>query len=80
MTKDQERNKRNKEVVRIRKSKFIKPDRTHCYTGKFNIAFSLCEVLEITFYFFKGFLEAAAEALQFLEVTVVCFLGQEYNL
>ena len=47
---------------------------------------SLCRVLEITLYFSKNFLEvatrisAAAKALHSLEVTIVCFLGQEFNL
>jgi len=49
------------------------------------MAFSLYRVLEIVLYFFEGFLEAAArklvvaEVLWPLEVTVVCFLGQESN-
>jgi len=60
--------------------------RTHCCTGKFNIALSLCRVLGIALYFFKGFPEiaagelAVAEAPWLLEVTVVCFLGQKSNL
>ena len=41
------RSKKNKERVRIRKSRYIKLDETHCYTGKFNIALSLCKVLRI---------------------------------
>jgi len=35
-------------------------NRTYCCTEKFNIALSLCGVLEVTFYFSEGFLEAAA--------------------
>jgi len=70
LTKDQERGKGNKEWIRIRKSRCVEWDGTCCCTGKFNMAFSLCKVLEVTFYFSKGFLEAAAggsavaEALQ----------------
>ena len=47
---------------------------------------SLYRVLGITLYFSKNFSEATvkglavAEALQSLEVTIVCFLGQESNL
>ena len=50
------------------------------------MALSLYGVLEIVLYFSEGFLEAAAkelavaEVLGPLEVTVVCFLGQESNL
>jgi len=47
--------------MRIRKSGCVELDRTYCCTGKFNIALSLCRVLEITLYFFKYFLEIAAE-------------------
>ena len=42
LTKDQEKNKKNKKRVRIRKSRYIKLDRTYCYIGKFNITLSLC--------------------------------------
>jgi len=72
--------------MRIRKSGCIELNWTHCCTRKFNMALSLCEVLEIILYFSKGFLEAAAgvsavvEALQPLGETVVCFLGQKSNL
>jgi len=59
----------------IRKSRYIELNGTHCCTGKYNIALSLCEVLGVALYFSKGFLEAVAEALWLLEVTVVCFLG-----
>ena len=63
LTKDQERNKRNKEWIRIGKSRYINSDETHCCIGKFNMALSLCGVLEITFYFSKDFSEAVAEVL-----------------
>ena len=62
LTKDQERNKRNKKGVRIRKSKCIELDGAHFYTRKFNVALSLYRVLGITLYFSKSFLEAAAKA------------------
>ena len=60
LTKDQERGKRNKEWMRIRKSRCIELDGTHCCTEKFNIALSLCRVLYVTLYFSKDFLEATA--------------------
>ena len=72
--------------MQIGKSRCIELDRTHCCTGKFNVALSLCRVLRITLYFSKGFSEAAAgvlavaEALQLLGETMVCFLGQESSL
>ena len=50
------------------------------------MALSLYRVLRVALYFSEDFLEAAArilvvaEALQPLEVTMVCFLGQESNL
>ena len=50
------------------------------------MALSLCKVLKDTLYFSKGFSEvvarglAVAEVLQPLGVTIVCFLGQEFNL
>ena len=64
LTKDQERSKgdKDKERVRIRKSRDIKSDRTYYYTEKFNIALSLCRVLGVALYFSKGFLEVAAKA------------------
>ena len=86
ITKNQERSKRNKERLRIRKSRCIESDRTHCCIQKFNMALSLCKVLEVALYFSKGFSGvaigklAAIEALQPLEVTVICFLGQKFNL
>ena len=72
--------------MRIRKSRYIESDRTHCYIEKFNAALSLCGVLGVAFYFSEGFSEAAArvsvvaEALQPLEETMVCFLGQKSSL
>ena len=80
LIKNQERSKGNKEEIRIRKSKYIESDRTHCCIGKFNVAFNLCRVLGVTFYFSEDFSEAAArgsavaKALQPLGITVVCFL------
>ena len=72
--------------MRIGKSRCIESNQTHCCTGKFNIALSLCRVLGVALYFSKDFSEAAAEvsavveASQFLEETVVCFLEQESSL
>ena len=59
LTKNQGRSKRDTEGVRIRKSGYIKSDGTCCYTGELNITLSLCEVLEVTFYFSKSFSETA---------------------
>jgi len=81
LTKNQGRSKRNKEGVRIRKSRCIESIETCCYTGKFNISLSLCRVLGFVLYFSKGFLEVATrnlvatETLWPLEVTVVCCFG-----
>jgi len=67
-------------------SKYVKLDRTHCCIEKFNITFSLCQVLRVTLYFSENFLEAAieesvaTEILQPLKVTKVCFFRQEFNL
>ncbi len=66
--------------MRIRKSECVESDKTFCCTGKFNIALSLYRVLEVAFYFSKGFSEVVAEVLQLLEVIMVCFLGQESSL
>ena len=72
--------------MRIGESGCIELNRTHCYTGKFKTALSLCGVLGIALYFSEGFSEvtakvlAVAEAPQPLGVTVVYFLGQESNL
>ena len=60
LTKDQERSKRDKERVRIRKSRCIELDRTYFCIGKFNIALSLNRVLEIALYFSKSFSKTAA--------------------
>jgi len=46
--------------MRIGKNRCIESDQTCCCTGKFNVALSLCRVLEIAFYFSKDFSEAAA--------------------
>jgi len=62
LTKNQ-RSKKNKKGMRIRKSRYIELDRTHFYIKKFNMAFSLYRVLEITFYLFKDFSEEAVERL-----------------
>jgi len=43
----------------IRKSRCVELDETCCCIGKFNMALSLCRVLEVTLYFSKGFSEAA---------------------
>jgi len=86
LTKDQERSKGDKEKVRVRKSRCIELDRTYFCIGKFNIVLSLYRVLEVALYFSMSFSETAAggsvntEALQSLEVTMVCFLKQESNL
>ena len=86
LTKNQVRGKRNKKWMGIRKSRYVESDGTYCHTGKFNTALSLYRVLGVTFYFSKDFSEVAArglavaEALQPLGVTIVCFLGQEFNL
>ena len=66
--------------MRIRKSGCIELDGTHCCIRKFNVVLSLCGVLGVTLYFSEGFLKAVVEALQLLEVTMVCFLGQGSNL
>ena len=66
--------------MRIRKSRYVELDGIHCCTEKFNIALSLCRVLEVTLYFSEDFSKAVAEVLQSLEVTVVCFLEQKSNL
>ena len=86
LTKNQERSKGNKEWIQIGKSKYVESNGTCCYTGKFNVALSLCGVLGVTLYFSKGFSEAAvrvsavAEVPRLLGETVVCFLGQESSL
>ena len=92
LTKNQGRSKEDKEGMRIRKSRYVELDKTHCCTGNFNAALSLYGILGVALYLFKGFLEAAAgelavlgesavfEALWPLEVTMVYFLEQESNL
>jgi len=71
--------------MRIRKSGCVESNWTHCYTGEFNMALSLCGVLGVALYFSEGFSEAAArvsavaEAPQSLGETVVC-LGQESSV
>ena len=72
--------------MRIRKSRCVELNRTCYYTGKFNVALSLCKVLSVTLYFSEGFSEVTArvsivaEALQPLGVAMVCFLEQEFSL
>jgi len=62
------------------KSGCVESSRTHYCIGKLNTALSLCRALEVALYFSKSFSEAVAEALWLLEVTIICFLGQESNL
>ena len=59
LTKDQEKSRKNKEWIRIKRSKCIESNGTCCCTGKFNIALSLCKVLGVALYFFKDFSEVA---------------------
>ena len=72
--------------MRVRKSGCVESNWTRCCTGEFNTALSLCGVLGVAFYFSEGFSEVAAgvsavaEAPQPLGVTIVYFLGQEFNL
>ena len=86
LTKDQGRSKGNKKGMRIRKSGCVESNWTHCCTGEFNAALSLCGVLGVALYFSEGFSEAAAgvsavaEAPRPLGETMVCFLGQESSL
>ena len=76
--KDQERSKRNKEWMRIRKSRCVESDGTHCCTGKFNMALSLCGVLGVTLYFSEDFSEVATGVLTVAKVSQP--LGQESSL
>ena len=46
--------------MRIRKSRCVESNWTRCCIGKFDMALSLCRVLEVALYFSKGFLEIAA--------------------
>ena len=66
--------------MRIGKSRYVELNWTCCCTGKFNVALSLCRVLEVALYFSEGFSEAVAEVLQPLGETVVCFLRQKSSL
>jgi len=59
LTNDQEKSKRDKEEVRIRKSEYIELDRTHCYTREFNMALSLYKVLGVVLYFSESFSKVA---------------------
>jgi len=61
LTKDQGKGKGNKKWIRIKKSRYIELNETRCYTEKFNVALSLCGVLEVALYFSESFLEAVAE-------------------
>jgi len=61
LTKDQEKSEGDKKGIQIRKSKCVESDGTHCCTGKFNMAFSLYKVLEVTLYFSKSFSKIAAK-------------------
>ena len=80
LTKDQGRDKRNKEWMRIGKSGCVESNRTCCCTEKFNAALSLCRVLGVALYFSEDFSEAVVKVLWPLEKTMVCFLGQEFSL
>ena len=72
--------------MRIRESRCVELNWTHYCTEKFNVALSLYRVLGVTLYFSKGFLKAAvrgsavAKVPWLLDMTVVCFLGQESSL
>ena len=68
LTKNQEKNKKDKERVRIRKSRYIELDKTYCYIEKFNAVLSLYGVLKVTHYFFKSFSEVVVEGIEALEV------------
>ena len=68
LTKNQGRSKKDKNRVRIIKSRCVKSDGTHFYIGNFNIVFSLYRVLEVTFYFSKGFSEVVARGSAVAEV------------
>ena len=80
LTKNQERSKGYRKRMWIGKSRCIESDGTHCCTGKFNMALSLCRVLGVAFNFSKGFLEAVAKVPWPSKVTMVCFLRQESSL
>ena len=80
LTKNQGKSKKNKEWIRIEKSRCVELNWTCYCIKKFNAAFSLCGDLGIALYFSKGYLKVVAKALQPLEETVVCFLGQKSSL
>ena len=80
LTKDQGRSKGNKKQMRIRKSRCVESNWTHCCIGEFNVTLSLYGVLEVALYFSEGFSEAVAEAPRPLGEAMVCFLGQESSL
>jgi len=63
LTKNQERSKKNKKQMWIRKSRCIESDRTHCYIRNFNMALNLYGVLRIVLYFSKGFSKVAVGEL-----------------
>jgi len=63
LTKDQKRSKRDKQGVRIEKSRYIELNRTCCCIEKFNVVLSLYRVLRINLYFSKGFLKAVTRGL-----------------
>jgi len=86
LIKNQGKSKKNKERVRVRKSKYIESDKTYYYIEKFNVAFSLYKVLKVALYLFKSFLEVAVKILVATKtsyhfgVTIVYFLEQESSL
>ena len=46
LTKNQERSKRDKENIQVRKNRYIKLNKTYYCVGKFNATLSLCKVPE----------------------------------
>jgi len=62
----------------IGKNIYVELDRTHCYIEKFNVALSLCGVLEVTLYFSEDFLETAIRESVVAKVPQP--LGQKSNL
>ena len=54
--------------MRIRKSKYVESNRTCCYIGKFNMAFSLYRVLEVVLYFSKVFSKVTVRELAVAKV------------
>ena len=63
LTKNQERSKRDKEGVRIGKSRYVELDRTCYCIEKFNVVLSPYRVLRINLYFSKGFLKTVTRGL-----------------